>query len=73
MAKGGMIFLRDTPGDRLRAEERTGDELTDYIWGIFLGFLQVLQKRNGNVDFMTFNDSIQEVRELIRQRGGTLQ
>jgi hypothetical protein len=73
MAKDGMIFLRDTPEDRLRAEERTGDELTDYIWGILLGFLQVLQKRNGNVDYMTFNDSIQEVRELIRQRGGTLQ
>jgi hypothetical protein len=72
MAKGGMIFLRDTPEDRLRAEERTGDELTDYIWGIFLGFLEVFQKRNGNVDFITFNDSIQEVRELIRQRGGTL-
>lgn len=61
-------YLNDRPQDRLSGP--TGDDLTDQIYGILVGFAKVLSDREGHIDVITLNDSAEEIRDLIRKQGG---
>ena len=45
--------------------QSTGDQLTDEILGILIGFAKVLEKRNGWVDCITCQQAEAEIRQLI--------
>jgi hypothetical protein len=58
-------YLTTPPESRLR--ESTGDPTLDKIWGILIGFASVFKERDEYIDIITLRESVEELKDLIRE------
>lgn len=62
-------ILRTEPENRVQS---CGNKVEDKINGILLGAIKIAESRGGHIDFITLKYAKEEIKELIKECGGSV-